>query len=216
MYLWNGFDYFKKACFLTLLMTFSSHMHAQSSEASRPGLEAAPTSSVAVGERQNAHNFPRWPERRYEKRERLPPPPPGPYMSSALALDGSAVSNSPFSRDHSPEKVPAKSDVSKSTFSPDTPWPSNSHSPHRWKPEDGYHYVQPQAKYQPYPAVPSNYQYGYRYPVMNRSAPVRQQVPGSVSQYQGVYRYNRQAEGNTVMQHGQGTNNATYPASRNP
>jgi len=216
MYLWNGFDCFKKACFLTLLLTFSTSMQAQSSEASTSGSEAAPTNSATVNERQNTHYFPRWPERRHEKRERLPPPPPGPYMSSALALDGSAVSNSPFSRDQSLAKVPAKSSVSKSTFSPDTPWPSNSHSPHRWKPEAGYHYVQPQAENQPYPAVPSNYQYGYRYPAMDRSAPVRQRVPGAGSQHQDVYRYNRQADGNTVMQRSQATNNAAFPTNSNP
>jgi hypothetical protein len=217
MYLLNGFHHFKKACFLTLLMIFSTNMQAQSSDDSTPpGAEAAPASSAAVNERQNAHYFPRWPERRHEKRERLPPPPPGPYMSSALALDGSAVSNSPFSRDTSPAKAPAQPTVSKSTFSPDTPWPSNSHSPHRWKPEAGYHYVQPQAKNQPYPAIPSNYQYGYRYPVMNRSAAVRQRVSGADGQHQDAYRYNRQAEGNTVMQHRQATNNMTYPAYSNP
>lgn len=216
MYLLNGFDYFKKACFLTLLVTFSTSMQAQSSQVSTPGAEAAPANSAAVNERQSAHYFPRWPERRHERRERLPPPPPGPYMSSALVLDGSADSNSPFSPDKSPAKVPAQSTVSKSTFSPDIPWPSNSHSPHRWKPESGYHYVQPQAKNQPYPAIPSNYQYGYRYPVMNRSAPVRQRVSGSGGQHQDAYRYNRQAEDNAVMQHRQATNNMAYPANSNP
>ncbi len=216
MYLWNGFDYFKKACFLTLLLTFSTNMQAQSSAASKSGSEAAPTNSAAVNERQNTHYFPRWPERRHEKRERLPPPPPGPYMSSALALDGSVVSNSPFSGDQSLAKVPAKASVSKSTFSPDISWPSNSHSPHRWKPEAGYHYVQPQAEKQPYPAVPSNYQYGYRYPAMGRSAPVRQRVPWAGSQHQDMYRYNRQADGNTVMQRSQTTNNATFPTNSNP
>lgn len=216
MYLLNAFDYFRKACFLTLLMTFSTSMQAQSSEVSTSEADAVPTNSATVSERQNIHYFPRWPERRHEKRERLPPPPPGPYMSSALALDGSAVSNSPFSRDESPAKVPAQSNVSKSTFSPDTPWPSNSHSPHRWKPEAGYHYVQPQAKNQPYPAISPNYQYGYRYPVMNRSEPGRLPVSGPRGQHQDAYRYNRQAEGNTVMQHHQVTNNMTYPANTNP
>lgn len=216
MYLLNGFDCFKKVCFLTLLMTFSTNMQAESLQASTSGTKAAPTDPAAANESQNAYYFPRWPERRHEKRERLPPPPPGPYMSSALALDGSAVSNSPFSRDQSPAKVSTQSSVSKSTFGPDTPWPSNSHSPHRWKPESGYHYVPPKVNNQVYPAIPSNYQYGYRYPVMSRSAPVTQRVPGSGGQYDNAYRYQRQAGSNTVMQPRQATNNVIYPANSNP
>ena len=216
MYLLNGFNCYKKACFLTLLMTFSTNMQAESSQASTSGAKAAPTNSAAVNESQNAYYFPRWPERRHEKRERLPPPPPGPYMSSALALDGSAVSNSPFSRDQGPAKVSTQSSVSKSTFGPDTPWPSNSRSPHRWKPESGYHYVQPKVMNQVYPAMPSNYQYGYSYPVTSRYAPVTQRVPGSAGQYDDAYRYQRQAGSNTVMQQGQAANNVRYPVNSNP
>ena len=197
-------------------MTLSTNMQAQPLQASTSGAEAAPANSAAANGSHNAHYFPRWPERRHEKIERLPPPPPGPYMSSAYTLDGSADSNSPFSRDQSPAKVSAQSSASKSTFSPDVPWPSNSHSPHRWKPEAGYHYVQPLVKNQSYPAIPSNYQYGYRYPVMDRVAPVTQRVAGPGGQYDDAYRYNRQADSNAVMQHRQATNNVIYPANSNP
>ncbi len=227
MNLLNAFDCFKRVCFLALLMTFSTNMQAQSLQASTSGTEAAPANSAAANGPQNAHYFPRWPERRHEKIERLPPPPPGPYMSSAFALDGSADSNSPFSRDQSPAKLSTRSSVSKSTFGPDTPWPSNSPSPHRWKPESGYHYVPPQVNNQVYPAIPSNYQYGYRYPVMSRSAPVTQRVPVSGGQYNNANRYQRQAgsntvmqqrqaDGNIVMQQRQAANNMIYPVNSKP
>jgi hypothetical protein len=114
-----------------------------------------------------------------------------------MTLDGSVAENSPFSSGRRSASVQAGSSVSRSKFSPEIPWPSNSNSPNRWKPETGYRYVQPQVDNQVYPAAASNFRYGYRYPVMNPAEHVGQPVYGAGSQLQqGNYNSNRQAAGN--------------------
>ena len=92
--------------------------------------------------------FPRWPQRQQPRKENIPPPPPGPYMSSALS-DHSVKAPS-FARDfnkpvyrHDPSFVPMD------TFSPDIPWPkglrgNKGKNAGRWKPKNGYRYAHPQ------------------------------------------------------------------------
>ncbi|MBT8118255.1 MAG: hypothetical protein KJN89_00945 [Gammaproteobacteria bacterium] len=91
-------------------------------------------------------------------------------MSSAMTLDGSITENSPFSRDQRSANLPAGASVSRSKFSPEIPWPSNSEAPNRWKPDTGYRYAPPGIENQVYPVVPSSYRYGYSYPDISRPA----------------------------------------------
>ena len=75
--------------------------------------------------------FPQWPERAQEDRNIIPPPPPGPYTSSALndyAVQRPAFKNrsNPTSRSgigYSGPNVPIE------TFSPDIPWPDEVQPP---------------------------------------------------------------------------------------
>lgn len=180
MHLLNSSGCVKNTCFLALLLTFSTNMQAEQSSAQPDAVsQAAQPGSVQPApsgyhERQRTYNFPRWPERKVERREMVPPPPPGPYMSSALTLTGSGADSSPFTREPSSARPATRSGASMSTFSPDIPWPSISQSPNRWQPENGYHYVQPQVKNQPYGVTPSGYQNGYMRRAVNRSSPVQQ------------------------------------------
>lgn len=111
-----------------------------------------------------SYKYPRWPIRRMAAREVIPPPPPGPYMSSALS--GFTVKGLSFSRDSSfdrdadsdfdstsdevndSEFILDSSGTEMGRFSPDIPWPKNLKSkntrlPNRWMPDSGYRYVNP-------------------------------------------------------------------------
>jgi hypothetical protein len=179
-----SFDSTRRVAVLTLLLMQSMIVHAE------PGVAAAAGSSYAAaqiteeaqaGENKGAaavsasdrqpYVFPSWPERQEVRHERIPPPPPGPYMSSALS--GASFSSPVFERDHSPAGSRSAMDpvaaplAPVKKFSPDTPWPSSNmgRTPHRWKPENGYQFVSP-AKTMPSPAMPADY-YGKRYPMMS-------------------------------------------------
>ena len=162
MFFYSGFDNVKKVAFLTLLMSQSMFVQAQASD--------DVVTEGSSSEQQRTFQFPGWPERRkVAHKERIPPAPPGPYMSSALS--GTSFNGPSFA----PVDKPAvKLDSPRSpmrAFSPDISWPGNSKTPDRWKPENGYNYVKPAVKRQSYPAMsynmPPNYNYGYRAPVMN-------------------------------------------------
>jgi hypothetical protein len=149
-------------------------MFIQAQEASDAAAEGSSS------ERQRTFQFPGWAEpRKVVRKERIPPAPPGPYMSSALS--GSSVDGPSFSPANKPAIKFGPPDLPMQAFYPDTPWPSNSTSPDRWKPEKGYNYVKPPVKRQPYPAMPynmpPNYNYGYRAPVMNWPGPSSHTMP---------------------------------------
>ncbi len=113
------------------------------------GSEVAPS----VTDMQRGNPFPRWPQQRRQiSREIIPPPPPGPYMSSALS--NASVKGLSFGRDaddyaknnpvsgFSPSKTPM------SMFDPDRPWPENLRPentllPNHWMPmpAQGYRYL---------------------------------------------------------------------------
>jgi len=143
---------------LASLMIFSFNVQAQATE-SIPEAASEPTAKEG---KQSVYHFPQWPSRKQVKRERVPPPPPGPYMSTALS--GKSIKPPSFSnRVNKPKVTFDSSDVSMDTFSPDVPWPTNLRpSPSRWMPENGYQYVQPPANNNRQQAVPTNNQYGYR------------------------------------------------------
>ncbi|NOQ88268.1 MAG: hypothetical protein GQ550_05030, partial [Gammaproteobacteria bacterium] len=109
--------------------------------------------------------------------------------------------------------------------SPDIPWHSNSKSPDRWKPENGYHYVEPPVKKQPYPDMsynmPANYNYGYSAPVMNWPGVARSNsyapvyTPNNRPQNGGYVR-RRPAMNHSAMQSRQPAKRTSYPATGKP
>jgi hypothetical protein len=154
----------KNGYVFALLLTHSVVIQAQETDV--PAAAAgtgAQTQEMAVSDngQQRGYFFPRWPERHEARRERIPPPPPGPYMSSALT--GNSIEEPSFAQQNRHEMKFESSSSQAETFSPDAPWPSNFDSPHRWEPEDGYRYVKPQSEQRPY-SVRSPY---YTYPVRN-------------------------------------------------
>jgi hypothetical protein len=164
----------KKVYVFAFLLTHSIIIQAQEAETAAPASESGGHMQEAAGSgsgQQRGFFFPRWPERHEVRRERIPPPPPGPYMSSALT--GDSIEEPSFSQRNRHEMMFESNSASVETFSPDAPWPSNFDSPHRWKPEDGYNYVKPQAEQQPYSVRPPYYNYAYparNWPAVN-SAP---------------------------------------------
>ncbi len=105
--------------------------------------------------------FPPWPPRQSFNHSMLPPPPPGPYMSTALSNTPMQVPvpNRPI---YSPPIMRSPPVMNKGAepmamFSPDRPWPGDR--VRQWKPENGrYHYARPAFPPQ-YPPVKEN---GYR------------------------------------------------------
>ena len=177
----------KAVMFFALLM-FSALLQAESSDNadssdSAKAVDAGPGS--AVDDRQRVFRFPDWPERPQLNRREVPPPPPGPYMSSALS--DLSVKGLSFGRDSDSdqENKPATesdpSNIPMETFSPDWPWPDNAYkkhkhdcapncpvngSPTRWMPENGYQYVEPRVKKEE------------SYPVMQNRVPGQINRPG--------------------------------------
>ena len=119
------------------------------------------------------------------KRNIIPPPPPGPYMSSALS-DFSVKGPSFGNKSDSYESNKAASGLESSntpmeTFSPDRPWIDHAYRKHmhgsdcppactpgRWMPENGYQYA-PLVKKKLYPAQQSRMPGSMRAPDMNWS-----------------------------------------------
>ncbi len=105
--------------------------------------------------------FPPWPPRQSFNHNMLPPPPPGPYMSTALSNTPTKVpvSNRPVYLPpvmHSPPVMNEGAEPM-AMFSPDRPWPGDR--VRQWKPENGgYHYAGSAFPPQ-YPPVKEN---GYR------------------------------------------------------
>jgi len=101
----------------------------------------------------STQRYPRWPERKQVHRDMVPPPPPGPYMSSALS--DFSVKGQTFRSTPDRETMRASTanldpyNISMDAFSPDRPWPkslrgnTNKPAPGRWKPDNGYQYVTP-------------------------------------------------------------------------
>ncbi len=169
MFFNSGFDNVKKAGLLFFLLTQFMVVQVQAADAPEAVAELAAASGSE--EQQRKFSFPRWPERRQVNRVIIPPAPPGPYMSSALS--NFSVEGPAFAGDtNKPAIKMGSSDVPMEAFSPDTPWPNTIISPQRWKPENGYRFVEPGVKKQSYPVMlfngPSNYNNGYnRRPVMS-------------------------------------------------
>lgn len=147
-----------QACLFSVLMICSMVLQAASPEnavANEGIAEGNADASSGTQAQQQVYKFPRWPQRQQKTRQRIPPPPPGPYMSTALS--DHSVTGPSFGRDvnRSEANNPAfnfdPSGMPMSAFSPDRPWPDNlrsneTSSPNRWMPEKGYQYVKPAVK----------------------------------------------------------------------
>jgi hypothetical protein len=94
----------------------------------------------------DAYQYPHWPKRQYQQREMVPPPPPGPYMSTALSdysVKGPAFSRYQSARDD--DRDAARRMPGIEMYSPDREWPElrpgNDWRPkNHWEPKDGYHF----------------------------------------------------------------------------
>lgn len=77
-------------------------------------------------------------------REMAPPPPPGPYMSTALS--NNTLKGMTFEQRQPPERLSRQTNSPENTmdrFSPDREWPTNLRPVKRWQPDSGYHFVAP-------------------------------------------------------------------------
>ena len=164
-----------------LLLTYSAvtvaeHIEVESGSRVAGAVTQTKPAASDDGWKENRFSLPRWPERSLPKREIIPPPPPGPYMSTALnrfSLEGPGFDRPEVSRP--PRRSIAAletADTRKAEFSPDMPWPddpgSNNSAPlKRWEPKKGYHFVDESEK--PGSAAPAYYRqpqyvYGYQRP----------------------------------------------------
>ena len=161
----------KVAMFFTLLMV-STFLQAESSDNADNSNSAATAETgleSAADDQPRDYIFPDWPERKQPNRQAVPPPPPGPYMSSALS--DFSVRGPSFGSNPGPSELNKAasssdpSDVPMETFSPDRPWIDHAYkkhkynsdcppacSPVRWMPENGYQYA-PLVEKKSYPAV---------------------------------------------------------------
>ena len=76
--------------------------------------------------------YPAWPERQTRKND-VPPPPPGPYMSTALTYAGQGFSCCPGSETGGD----GEQKIVHSPFFKGMPWPEKQRPPQRWLPEGG-------------------------------------------------------------------------------
>lgn len=132
----------KKPGLAVVLLLLSASLQAEPSD-------EVSTSEVTANEQQLSYDDNRGlPQRQSTSKEMIPPPPPGPYMSSALS-DFSVKAPS-FGRAYNkPVYRHDSSFIPMDVFSPDIPWPNNlrgnkNRNVDRWMPENGYRYVQPQ------------------------------------------------------------------------
>lgn len=168
MFIYNSSGGVKKTVLLLCLWTFSSIIQAESAV-------NVDKQEVADDVQHRVYDFPKWPDKGPIRRERVPPPPPGPYMSSALSnysFEGPSFA-SKLSDSEEPDVPFDKSDMTLQAFSQDVPWPSNVSAPNRWEPQNGYQYVEPGVVNRHYQVAPqdsySNYNFGYgRNSVMTR------------------------------------------------
>ena len=202
----------RKVGLITLLL--AQPMFIQAQEAS--GVAAEGSSS----EQQRTFQFPGWPApRKVVRKERIPPAPPGPYMSSALS--GSSVNGPSFEPVSKPAVRVDSPRLPAQAFSPDMPWYGSSKSPDRWRPQNGYSYVKPPVKRQHYPAMPynmpPNYNYGNRAPVMNWPGAARPNAYNSNGYPQnGGYARSHPGMNYSAMQSRQPARQAVYPATGKP
>lgn len=123
--------------------------------------------------------YPEWPER-FKREEMIPPPPAGPYMSSAMSgVDAFPDYSGGLRNEH------REGQIRSPLFEPDMPWPVKHDMPERWMPDSGkYNFVPDDIvkRLEESPASPSYWQgYGQGYG--------RPQMPPQQPYYGGYRRY---------------------------
>lgn len=151
------FSDFRKAGLKAVLLAMSLSVNAASAESASNQASVGEAANQLSGAELQHYKYPHWPRPQQSSREIIPPPPPGPYMSSALgdySVKGPSFGSNPDKFGQRPNSVnrhiPAI--VPMDIFSPDIPWPKNlrpgdTNSAARWMPENGYQYVKPQNNY---------------------------------------------------------------------
>ena len=176
---------------------FSTFLQAESFDNADVSDSAAnaETGLKSIADQQQDFKFPNWPERPQSNRQLVPPPPPGPYMSSALSdfsVKGPSFGvNSEELELNQPVPGADLSNVPMETFNPDRPWPEQRRykkrkqgcppacSPGRWMPENGYQYVTPHVN-KAYPVEQNHMPGSMKAPDMNWSGsrlPAKDKVP---------------------------------------
>ena len=194
----------KKALMLFSLLMFSTLLQAESPDNvdSSDSAVAAEAGLKSAADQPRDYIFPDWPERKQAHRQEVPPPPPGPYMSSALSdfsVRGPSFGNNPApSESNNAASKSDSSNIPMATFSPDRPWIDHAYkkhkynsdcppacSPVRWMPENGYQYA-PLVQKKLYPAVPNRMPGQLNMPDMNWSG---SRLPSMGSAPNGPYPY---------------------------
>lgn len=124
--------------------------------------------------------YPEWPARP-ARRELIPPPPGGPYMSSALSDIDAFPADTGGLRDDSMDHQ-----MQSSFFTADMPWPETPEKarPEPWIPESGeYHFVPEEIVRQLESELPGKRQEYQRYPPFRRYPP----APPLRQPYYGYY-----------------------------
>ncbi len=138
MYFNDGSKSLRNLCLPVVLLLLPALLQAES-------VKATDANTANTGQQPGSEagrSYPQRTQRHQVKKEIIPPPPPGPYMSSALSdysVKGPSFGhnfNKPVYR-HDPSFVPMD------MFSPDIPWPNNlrGNNTNRWMPESGYRYA---------------------------------------------------------------------------
>ena len=159
MFLFVSHARFKQTGLSSALLLLSLTAHADVSDvAEKPPGDAPPDIQLDAqlqhkpgqdGNVQN-HQFPHWPHHMQGAKSIIPPPPPGPYKSSAL--NDYAVSTPVYRSAKQPPRRQAvrrdSASMPMDMFSPDIPWPTNLR-PEQQMPEHrvsgtGQHYARPQ------------------------------------------------------------------------
>ena len=160
---------------MMFFIMFSAGTHAES---------VVPVSDAEASEPRQAQlppAYPEWPER-FRQEDLTPPPPPGPYMSSALSQIDSFPSGSRARGEYREGRAESP------FFKPEMPWPEGRDRPKPWMPADGeYHYVpegleeqlEAQVRAREVPPAPAwTQQYPQRAPIQRPPAPRPPVRPG--------------------------------------
>ena len=114
---------------MMLLMLLSGGIQAEST-APAQGAEVAVAQQMQL-----PPAYPEWPER-FRQEDTMPPPPPGPYMSSALSRIDAFPSGDRMRHEY------REGQSESPYFRPEMPWPEGRDRPQPWTPEGGeYNYA---------------------------------------------------------------------------
>lgn len=119
---------------MMFLMLLSGGLNADS-KTKTENTEAVNTEEVDSRQADLLPAYPGWPDR-YRRSDMIPPPPPGPYMSSALSRVNAFPDRGGLRNEY------REGQMESPFFRPEMPWPQERGRPYRWIPKSGeYSYV---------------------------------------------------------------------------